>query len=195
MTLHREKLQQAILYFLYHCDDRYLGKTKLMKLLYFLDFDYYQQHRESVTGARYERFRHGPVAPEAMHEFQAMEWAGMLEIEHITTSRGTQHHPRPLAPFDASLFTDAELEQLDAVALRWKGIATDDIVAATHAETPWQSAKPGQTISFATALLRNGSQATTPPAGRRRDDIINSIIGSQALEGVALSYDQVARVG
>ena len=89
--LRRTKLQQAMLYFMYHCDDQHLGKTKLMKLLYFLDFDYYQEHRESVTGARYERFGHGPVAPDAMQEFEAMQWAGMIEIEHVATSRGTQH--------------------------------------------------------------------------------------------------------
>ena len=191
MMLRRTKLQQAMLYFMYHCDDQHLGKTKLMKLLYFLDFDYYQEHRESVTGARYERFGHGPVAPDAMQEFEAMQWAGMIEIEHVATSRGTQHHPRPLTEFDASLFSESELEQLDAVAQRWKGVAMDDIVAITHAEAPWLSVEPGQIIPFATVLLRNGARSDVP-TGQRRDDIIRSIIGSQALEGVALSYGEVA---
>jgi hypothetical protein len=33
-----EKLQQVILYFLEHINNVHLGRTKLMKLLYFVDF-------------------------------------------------------------------------------------------------------------------------------------------------------------
>src|SRR4029077_11187228 len=55
-----EKLQQVILYFLEHINNVHLGRTKLMKLLYFVDFDHYEAHGQSVTGATYRKLPHGP---------------------------------------------------------------------------------------------------------------------------------------
>ena len=55
-----EKLQQVILYFLEHINNVHLGRTKLMKLLYFVDFDHYEAHGVSVTGAAYRKLPHGP---------------------------------------------------------------------------------------------------------------------------------------
>ena len=55
-----EKLQQTILYFLEHINNVHLGRTKLMKLLYFVDFNHFETHGKSVTGATYRKLPHGP---------------------------------------------------------------------------------------------------------------------------------------
>jgi hypothetical protein len=47
----REKLIQAILYFA--LNTQHLGKTKLFKLLYLLDFDHFRHTGRSVTGMEY----------------------------------------------------------------------------------------------------------------------------------------------
>lgn len=39
--LDERKYQRAILYFVAACNNEHLGKTKLMKLLYYLDFQCY----------------------------------------------------------------------------------------------------------------------------------------------------------
>lgn len=58
--LKRDKLEQAILFFLHDPHIVQLGRTKLMKLLYFADFDHYERHHESITGARYYKLPFGP---------------------------------------------------------------------------------------------------------------------------------------
>jgi hypothetical protein len=46
ITNQREKLVNAIIYFCHNT--KYCGKTKLMKLLYFLDFIHFKQTAKSV---------------------------------------------------------------------------------------------------------------------------------------------------
>jgi hypothetical protein len=57
VTHHREKLINAIIYLADHT--RYCGKTKLLKLLYFLDFSHFKQTGKSVTGLDYFAWQMG----------------------------------------------------------------------------------------------------------------------------------------
>lgn len=65
----REKLLNTIIYFVSNCG--LVGKTKLFKLLYFLDFEHFKETGRSVTGLEYQAWEMGPV-PVALQE----------EIEH-----------------------------------------------------------------------------------------------------------------
>ncbi len=68
-TYQREKLINAVLYFA--TKTKFCGKTKLFKLLYFLDFEHYKKTGRSVTGLRYCAWGKGPV-PVSLYE--EMEW-------------------------------------------------------------------------------------------------------------------------
>ena len=72
-----EKLQQVILYFLEHINNVHLGRTKLMKLLYFVDFDHYEAHGVPVTGATYRKLPHGPYPDKVEKLIQMMEKRGL----------------------------------------------------------------------------------------------------------------------
>ncbi len=58
-----KKMEQAILFFLEHINNVHLGRTKLMKLLYYVDFDHYEKYGRSITGAEYHKLPHGGLAP------------------------------------------------------------------------------------------------------------------------------------
>ncbi len=62
-VINEEKYRNAILFFVSHI--KALGKVKLMKLLYYLDFDHYEQYGASVTGDEYLRWPKGPVPANA----------------------------------------------------------------------------------------------------------------------------------
>src|SRR5207253_6659550 len=85
------KLQQVILYFLERINNVHLGRTKLMKLLYFVDFDHYEKYGEPVTGAVYRKFPHGPYPKKVEKLIPAMERADL--VREVKTKRGafTQH--------------------------------------------------------------------------------------------------------
>src|SRR3972149_1376061 len=67
----REKLINAIIFFA--DNTRFLGKTKLCKLLYFLDFGHFKETGRSVTGMDYYAWKMGPVPVDLYEEVEAPE--------------------------------------------------------------------------------------------------------------------------
>ena len=61
----REKLLNAVIFFA--TSTKFCGKTKLYKLLYFLDFTHFMEVGRSVTGLEYFAWPKGPV-PVQLHE-------------------------------------------------------------------------------------------------------------------------------
>ena len=64
----REKLIQVIIYFAKNT--RFCGKIKLIKLLYFLDFEYYKATGRSVTGLKYSAWKMGLVPTALFDELE-----------------------------------------------------------------------------------------------------------------------------
>src|SRR5258708_26258226 len=67
----RKKLIAAIMYFAKNTNK--CGKTKLFKLLYFLDFEHFRQAGRSVTGLSYYAWKMGPVPVALMDEMSVPE--------------------------------------------------------------------------------------------------------------------------
>ena len=59
----KDKIANAIIYFAQHATSqgKPLGLTKLMKLLFYLDFEFYQKTGFSSTGLDYFAWEQGPV--------------------------------------------------------------------------------------------------------------------------------------
>jgi len=136
----REKLLNAIIFFAQNTS--FLGKVKLWKLLYFLDFEHFKDTGRSVTGMEYSAWPKGPV-PVALHN----------EIEHPQTDmsekilfgkkavRGTDNQMltvTPLAVFDPSHFSKRELRLMARLANDFDRTNAEDMIEATHLENqPW----------------------------------------------------------
>ncbi|MCI0535333.1 MAG: SocA family protein [Verrucomicrobiales bacterium] len=150
-----EKLQQVILYFLEHINNVHLGRTKLMKLLYLVDFDHYEAHGQSVTGATYRKLPHGPYPDKIEKLIKKMEKAGQVR-EIKTDHKGfTQHRLITLTGrFDPARFSGAELRTLERVAADWTNATAAQIEAATHREAPWAGTQDGKTIDYEMAEYR-----------------------------------------
>jgi len=147
-----QKMRQVILFFVHHVGTERLGKTKLMKLLYFADFNYFEKFDESITGAEYRRLRLGPVPTESMPLPEAMALDGDLEI---TRTHWGEERYTPLRDFDASLFSEDELQVLREVAVQWRDTPTKEIVAASHADPPWNAVANSEIIPYYLVHYRN----------------------------------------
>jgi len=134
----REKLINVIIYF--SKNTRQLGKIKLYKLLYLLDFDHYRDVGRSVTGLEYFAWPKGPVPVDLHNEvdspkpdmaekvcLSSYEWQGGMGLEII-----------PKADFDPSHFTKRELRLLEQLAVEFKDTLSKDMIERTHLENePW----------------------------------------------------------
>lgn len=134
----REKLINAIIYFANNT--RQLGKVKLYKLLYLLDFEHYRDVGRSVTGLDYFAWPKGPV-PVALHnEFEkpASDLTEKVEVTSSRWDRGVALTFTPRADFDASLFSKRELKLLDRLATEFQITLSEDMIERTHLENePW----------------------------------------------------------
>lgn len=135
----REKLVQSVVYFASNV--RKLGKTKLFKLLYFLDFQHYRDTGRSVTGMNYFAWKMGPVPKALQDELSAgpkQDWNGRVSFKTIQVAKGQMLAIQASSAFDASHFTRREIKLLEALVAQYRDADADDMVEATHLENlPW----------------------------------------------------------
>lgn len=156
----REKLVEVVLFFA--ANVRKLGKTKLYKLLYFLDFKHYRDTGRPVTGLDYFAWPKGPV-PKALQEelkTPASDWQGRVSFTETQTARGIMLAVKALSNFNPDHFSKRELRLLQQLADEFKHADADSMVEATHLENqPWheiyevQKAKQ-QNIPYSLALRK-----------------------------------------
>ena len=170
-----EKMQQVILYFLERINNVHLGRTKLMKLLYFVDFDHLEKYGRPVTGAVYRKLPHGPYPKDAEKLIKRMESKGLLKQVKAGAGQYVQQRLITLgAKFDPGVFTGAEMQTLEKVATDWADATAAQIEAATHAEAPWAGTQAGKVIDYEMAEYR------TPIGAEPLDE---ALAGSKVLAG------------
>src|SRR5580692_4881398 len=141
---HKDKMKHVILYFLEHINNFHLGKTKLMKLLYYVDFDHFEKYGSPVTGAKYRKLPLGPVPDEAEEVLSEMERNGEVEqvkVRPVVNGKPTKYVQHRLislgAKFNPSFFSGAEMEIIERVAKVWEDATGTEMKEASHKEAPW----------------------------------------------------------
>lgn len=142
----REKLKNAVLYFVQK--DKTVGLTKLMKLLFYLDFRLYRATGESLTGETYEAWDFGPVPADVWRELRHNEDAGMKLKEVVKVllvkpdprdeAAGIKLSALPKAKFSDYYFTGREVKELKNISEMFMGLSADLVVRASHTRNdPW----------------------------------------------------------
>lgn len=150
----REKLINAIIYFL--DKTKFCGKTKLYKLLYYLDFMHFRETGRSVTGLDYYAWKFGPAPKELADEISSPKDDFKKSI-FIQGNASDFTVMKPKKKFDDTFFTKRELKILDNVAYIFKDAKADDMIEASHLPNhPWdktiQSKGERATIDYILAI-------------------------------------------
>lgn len=138
VTHEREKLINAVIFF--EEETNFLGKVKLFKLLYFLDFEHFKQAGRSVTGMDYYAWPKGPVPTSLNSE---VDNPGLDMQEHVTLEKkvvgqGWKLLVKPRRRFDRTHFSKRELRMMRELAAEYRDTRADDMIEATHLENmPW----------------------------------------------------------
>jgi len=154
--VNQKKYKNAIIFFARRIQNGTLGKLKMMKLLYYLDFDFFEKYGRSVTGDEYLRFDNGPVP--RMGEMMIKEMNGKeIKITNRKIGNGynDQLHIEALADFDVNVFEKEELMMLEEIACKWEKFTGSEIKNASHGEAPWIATKSNDAIDYNLAYYRN----------------------------------------
>ena len=157
----RDKLINAILFFAERT--RALGKIKLFKLLYLLDFEHFRKTGRPVTGMEYRAWKMGPVPAQLVQEWDCLEpdLAEAIEIRPERVIDYTRESVFAKRPFDAAHFTPREIEIMDALVRTFADELSERMIDVTHAEnSAWEKVWCGglgndQTIDYRLALAEN----------------------------------------
>jgi uncharacterized phage-associated protein len=142
----REKLLNALIYF--SKNTRVCGKTKLFKLLYFLDFIHFRETGKSVTGLSYYAWDKGPVPQDLFHELKQPDKD--LEETVILLNKSDDEDDklcRVIAkkPFDPKFFSKREMKIMKDLCFIFKDALAKDMVEVTHLiGTPWDKTIKGK---------------------------------------------------
>ena len=138
----KKKLFNVIIFFLKNTQKCH--KLKLLKLLYFLDFEHYRQTGKSVTGLEYYAWERGPVAREV---YEGIDTPDKLEglsnyiisyKEEFEDGSGHKIIIKPKKDFDSKLFSKRELKLLSETAEKFLDATGDQMKDASHfINHPW----------------------------------------------------------
>src|SRR3989344_6853615 len=146
--IRKKKYKNAILFFAKRIQNGTLGKLKIMKLLYYLDFDFFEKYGHSITGDEYLRFDNGPVprmAEKLLKEMNDKEIK--ITKRKIGGGYNDQQHIEALnVDFDVNVFEKEELLMLEEIANKWEKFTGTEMKNASHGEAPWIATKPNKAI-------------------------------------------------
>jgi len=151
-----KKYKNVILFFANKIQNGTLGKVKLMKLLYFLDFDFFEKYGSSVTGDRYLRWEMGPVPEHAQKILKAMTGKEItVSKRKMSSGLNDQEHIETIDQFNLTLFSKEELLMMEKIADKWERFSGSEMKEASHGEAPWIATKPDEVIDYNLVYYRN----------------------------------------
>ncbi len=151
-----EKFKQVLLYVLREVGSRpNVGETVLHKLLYFIDFDYFEKFEENLMGATYIKNHYGPTASELGKIIKEMEENDEIEKVKSQHFQYEQTKYLPLKNPDLSLFTAQEIEHINGVLARLADKSAAELTSYSHGDLPWLAAEDGKPISYGTVFYRD----------------------------------------
>ena len=144
--------------------DGYLGKTKLNKILFLIDFHYYFHKGKSITGQKYIHLPYGPV-PKNMDKIHKMK--DDIVFQETSIAGYKQHKSIPLRDADVSMFSQEELKFIDEVIdilCHKRKIPAKTLSDDSHDYLGYAMTENGQEIPYNTIFLEKTSKQKVTPA-------------------------------
>ena len=151
-----EKFKQVLLYVLGKVGGRpNVGETVIHKLLYFIDFDYYEKFEESLMGATYIKNHHGPTSKELESILVDMQKKGEIEAVKSEYFKYEQKKYLPRKRPNLDALSAREIEHIDDVLARLSDKNAKEIENYSHEDIPWKAAEDGKPLSYESVFYRD----------------------------------------
>ena len=150
-----EKFKEVLLYILERIGARpNIGEAVVCKLMYFIDFDYYEKFEEQLMGAKYIKNHFGPT-PVAFREIvKEMETDGDLVPVVKKYFQHDQKKYLPLRKSNLSNFSAREKDLIDWEIGRFKDFNATKIKEYSHKDIPWIGADDLEVIDYEAVFSR-----------------------------------------
>lgn len=151
-----KKLKEVLLYILSKVGGKpNVGEAVIYKLLYFIDFDYYEKYEEQLVGATYIKNHYGPTPV----EFKTVV-DDMIKNSEIVKVEG-KYFDYPQGKYLAirrpnlDVLSGREIEHIDDVLARLSDKNAKEMEIYSHGDIPWIAAEDGKPISYESVFYRD----------------------------------------
>ncbi len=151
-----EKFKEVLLYVLSKVGSRpNVGETVLYKLLYFIDFDFYEKYERQLIGATYIKNHFGPTPVEFKVIVEDMIRKGELERVPSKYFNHMQKKYLPVRKPDLTKLKDAtELQHIDEVLSRLGDKNATELSEYSHEDVPWLVAEENKPLDYEAVFYR-----------------------------------------
>lgn len=143
-----EKTKHMILYIL---EFHNTFATKINKLLWYMDFLFFNKYSRSIAGNMYLHFPYGPVPKGYELILGAMQEEGLITKEGIFLHDSIRELLKPAAFCDKSIFSDDELKIMTFILEKFRDYSCTQISQYSHNEPAYLNTPDGQAISYSLA--------------------------------------------
>ncbi|MFH1187858.1 MAG: Panacea domain-containing protein [bacterium] len=153
--INEKKYKEVILYLAEKLGGEIKGKKKLAKLLYFVDFDFYELCQKSLTGDTYKALPMGPF-PITMEKI-IIDMVNEKKITIRLEKERADYNPTEIYRVKDKTkesFSKEEKQILDRVVLKYGHLSGKQLEDLTHAEAPYIGTAPNQEIAYELAFYR-----------------------------------------
>ena len=124
-------------------------KTKVNKLLWYMDFAHFKEFSVSISGSSYVHLTYGPIPNDYDLIIALMMNKKLLEKEEITFEKGVVgENLKASSTFDSTCFGESELRVMDFVLEYFRDSTCGQISEFSHEEKPYKSTDDNERISY-----------------------------------------------
>jgi transcriptional regulator with XRE-family HTH domain len=134
-----------------------IGMTVIYKLLYFIDFDYYEKFEKQLMGAVYIKNHYGPTP--VMFGKIIDEMKSKNEIEEVRSKFYNKEQKKfflnPEYEIDLTSLSAQEIKHIDWELRRLADKTAKELSDLSHEDMPWRAAKIGEEVSYNGVFYRD----------------------------------------
>jgi transcriptional regulator with XRE-family HTH domain len=150
-----KKFKEILLYILAKVGAKpNVGETVLYKLLYFIDFDYYEKYEEQLIGATYQKNTFGPTPLE--FETLIKDMVENNEIVKVNNKyfKYSQKKYLPTRDANLSVIDGRELGHIEEVLNRLSDKNATELTEYSHEDVPWIVTENHKPIEYEAVFYR-----------------------------------------
>ncbi len=134
-----------------------VGMTVIYKLLYFIDFDYYEKYEEQLMGAVYIKNHYGPTP--LMFSEIIKEMKAKNEVEEIYSKFYDKEQKKfflnPNYQIDLTILSAQEIKHIDWELRRLADKTAVELSSLSHEDMPWRAAKINERVDYNGVFYRD----------------------------------------
>ena len=156
----QEKFKQVLHYIISKTESfPNVGKKVIYKLLYFIDFNYYELKEEKLTGEVYSKLEHGPAPRHFSASVDELKNDGLIQERNVPYHKYTQIKYNSLENPDLSLLNANELRHLDETLCRYASMNGSQIEALSHNDITWNATEINENLNYELVFYRSSDMS------------------------------------